>query len=787
MRDLRYALRSLSKSPGFVLVATLCLGLALALNTTTFAILDAMLHPSLPVKDVERLLEVRMLGGRQRNDVPAWVRYQILRTGQFYEDIAFYEWEWGEVVAGTEVGEQAVARVSSTFFGLLGVEPERGRLLGPGAPENSAVVSHTFWERTLGGRPLEGLTFWVNGLEYRVIGVVSTQMGYPGPGVWIALPPAAEQTGVGMRWFTPVVKLRRGVSQERVKADLATLAGRLRLEYGAAITPYTFDVRSIAPSPAALRQIHFAMMGAAFLVLLIACANLASLMLVRGAAKRREIALRLALGAGRRGVVQQLLAEGTLVATAGATVGLLLTLWAIPVLNGLMPPNVPTLGIVPPQASWRVFAAGLLAALGTVVIFALGPAVRASDVHVSEPLKEGATATSGGGHRRYSPVVVLEVALSLVLLMGAALLTKSAGRLSMSTLGFDRKGLLESWVWLGRREADQVDSIRKLSHDLLARIAALPAVRSVGAQASRGGTAAVMSEFYDGSSGFLPRTSLHYVNHGFLRTLGIPVIEGRDFAPGDEDARVAIVDQTVAAALWPDRRALGQLIRFRTVRGEGAPYRVVGVARAAFAAGPWPEPYVPSQGAVYVAWQPGPTARGWQLAIRTTKLDAAAAVALRQTIRDALPGGGAVWLEPWLFDFDTEMRARYFLVRVFSAFSVFALALAAIGLYGVVSYSVSQRMREFAVRIAVGAPSKNVIKLVAHDGAVMILAGTGIGAFLAMWGSTLLGDWLYTVHHTDAVSLVVAEAVLFLAGLAACLQPALRAMRANPVEILRAI
>jgi ABC-type antimicrobial peptide transport system permease subunit len=164
-----------------------------------------------------------------------------------------------------------------------------------------------------------------------------------------------------------------------------------------------------------------------------------------------------------------------------------------------------------------------------------------------------------------------------------------------------------------------------------------------------------------------------------------------------------------------------------------------------------------------------------------------AALALRQAIRDALPGGRALSVEPWLSGLDREVRARHFLSSVFGAFSVFALALAAIGLYGVVSYSVSQRMREFAVRIAVGAPGRDVVKLVAHDGAVMILAGTGIGAFLAMWGSTLLGGWLYNVHHTDAVSLVVAEAVLFLAGFAACIQPALRAMRANPVAILRAI
>jgi ABC-type antimicrobial peptide transport system permease subunit len=189
-----------------------------------------------------------------------------------------------------------------------------------------------------------------------------------------------------------------------------------------------------------------------------------------------------------------------------------------------------------------------------------------------------------------------------------------------------------------------------------------------------------------------------------------------------------------------------------------------------------------------VAWQPQGRIFGWSLAIRTTRFDTRTAVALRQAIRDVLgPRGRLLGVQPWLSWFDDAQRAGYFLVGVFSLFSTFALALAAIGLYGVLSYSVSQRMREFAVRIAVGAPAREVMRLVAHDGAVMILAGTGIGAFVAMWASDLLGDWLYSVHHTDAGSLVVAEAVLFAAGCLACLQPALRALRADPIEVLRAI
>jgi predicted permease len=786
-QDLRYALRSLSKSPGFVLVATLCLGLALALNTTTFAILDAMLHPSLPVKDPDRLFYVTMWGRQPGGGAPHWERYEVLRAGRFYEDIAFYDRDpMGLITAGDDVSEQSVYRVSSGFYRLMGVRPELGRLLDPGSPEDAAVVSHDFWERSLAGRLLDGLTVWVIGREYRVIGVLPSDMTFPGGDVVIPVPQAAERTGAGLGWIFPVVKARRGWTPEAVAAHLAILARRLALEYGTGTVPYAFSARPIASARLELRQIHFAMTGAAFVVLLIACANLASLMLVRGVAKRREIALRMAIGARRPTVVRQLLAEAVLVAAAGAALGLLLTLWAIPLLESQMPPSVRGVGIVRPQASWRVFVAGLAAAAGTLALFGLWPAIRASNVDVSEPLKDAGASTTVRRRLRYSPLVMAEVALSLVLLMGVVLLTRAGERIRDTALGFDREGLLRARVWTGRGMV-RADSLERISRDLLVRVRALPEVRAVAAIGGSG-TVSAMSEFYDGYNGILARTSRYLVTDGFLETLGIPVLQGRDFLPGDEQAGVVIVDEAAATALWPDGRAVGQLIKLSGPERNTPWVWVVGVARAGSVDGPPADPYLPPEGAVYQAWQPQGRYYGWGLAIRTTgaQLEVSAALALRQAIRDALPGGRALSVEPWLSDLDREVRARDFLVGVFGAFSAFALVLASMGLYGVVSYSVSQRMREFAVRIAVGAPARDVVKLVARDGAVMILAGTGVGAFLAMWASTLLGDWLYNVFHTDALSLIVAEVVLLAAGFAACLQPALRAMRANPVEILRA-
>jgi hypothetical protein len=407
-------------------------------------------------------------------------------------------------------------------------------------------------------------------------------------------------------------------------------------------------------------------------------------------------------------------------------------------------------------------------------------------VDLSGPLKDASAGIAGRRQSRYSPLVVVEVALSLMLLMGVALLTKAADRLSGAVAGFERAGLMEAWVWAGRGMV-RADSAQRTLRDLLARVEALPEVQSVAAMGNRGGNRSIMSEFYDGHNGLLSRVSVYAVTDGFLRTMGIPVLQGRDLLPGDEDAGAVVVDASVATALWPDGRAVGRLVKVSNFRGEATWHRVVGVARQTFARGPEAERFVPSQGEVYQAWKPDSRTTGWWLALRIPQVDAGVRLSVRRTIQDALPGSGTLYLRPWLSEFNDVVRARYFLAKVFGAFSGFALALSAIGLYGVVSYSVSQRMREFAVRLAIGAPARTVMNLVAHDGAVMVLAGTGLGAFLAMWGSTLLGDWLGSVHHTDARSLVIAEAVLLLAGFAASLQPALRAMRANPVEILRAI
>jgi putative ABC transport system permease protein len=788
LRDLRYAMRSLAKSPGFVLVAALCLGLALALNTTTLAMLDAMLFPSLPVKHVDRLFEIRMWGwgwGGRRQGPTMWQRYSLLREAHFYEEIGF--WGAGPMQAtvrvGNDVSEMLVPRVSRNLFPLLGVRPELGHLIGPGSPDNVALISHDEWERSLGGRPLKGITMSVGDQEYRVIGVLPPEMTFPWYAkVWTAAPLASEQTGAGLDFVDPVVLLRPG-AWESANREMGVLATRLTEMYGiVGRNPYAFSLTTLVPQREELSQIQIALAGAVFVVLLIACVNLASLMLVRGVAKRRELALRMAMGAGRSVLVRHVFTESVIIAGLGACLGLVLTLWAIALLRNRMPPSVATLGLVHPRASWRVFVGGLGVAAGTLALFGLWPAVRASDVDVSEPLKENSGAAIGRRHWRYSPLVITEVALSLVLLMSAALLTKAADRRSNLALGYDPTGLLDVGVWMFRHPSD---SVTHLAQGVIARVRAYPGVRAAALYGGASPGVVAMSEAYDGTNGILTLDGVDHVSDAFLGTLGISVIAGRGLLPGDERDGAVIADENAARGLWPDGRAVGRVVKLGGPKSNAPWHRVVGVARSPRGPQPMADPFLRRQGRIYEAW--APTRPHFALAIRTGKLDPDEAVSLRQGIRDMLPPGASVFVSPWLSDFDLRLRAQRFLVAVFTLFSAFALLLAAIGLYGVVSYSVTQRMREFAVRVAVGAPAQAVTRQVVHDAAVMVLAGTGIGAFFAMWASQLLGDWLYTVYHTDAISLVIAEAVLLLAGLAASLQPALRAMRANPVEILRAI
>jgi predicted permease len=440
--DLRQAARSLRRNPGFLAAGIACLGLALALCTTTFAILDAVVNPYVPYADPDRLFFVNSRGDGGGGQVTAFDRYAALRDGaQFHQEIGAYSLRLAMVRGGSGAEQRLVASVTPNLFSVLGVKPVTGRVFSV-APDSddddAAVISYDLWNRMFERRSLPDARLSVDDRTYAVIGVMPRGVLFD---VWLRMPPGAEERGAGLGWVAPVVRLKPGVSVDRADSELRLIESRLEIAYGTGDHPFLYQLRPARPDPLRLREIHAAMAGAAIAVLLIACANLANLMLARGIQTRRDVALRKALGAGKVALAGQVLAEAVLIAAAGGAVGLLLSVWAVDILRTKLPYEVRFVGLLAPHLSWRVFVFALTATTGTLLLFGLVPAIRASDVDVTEPLKESAGTTTGRGRRRYSGLVIGEVGLSMVLLMGAALLARAAEHVGGYEFGFNPTNL----------------------------------------------------------------------------------------------------------------------------------------------------------------------------------------------------------------------------------------------------------------------------------------------------------------------------------------------------------
>jgi predicted permease len=455
-----------------------------------------------------------------------------------------------------------------------------------------------------------------------------------------------------------------------------------------------------------------------------------------------------------------------------------------------LPPEVADVGAIVLTLNWRVFAWMLAAMALTVVLVGLMPALRMTRVAVGEPLKDGAGTTTGRA-RRYSPLIIAEVALSIALLMGAGLLVKAARHVSGYEFGYDATQLLSAWVNLGSDRPRPADSLAQLLRDVMVRVQHVDGVQSAASITSVLVPGRVVESAVPGGGN--RRLLLHQytvASPDLLRTLGLQLITGRDFTDGDASAGpgAVIVDESVARRLWPTGGAIGAQIRLGDGPSSAGWMPVIGIVRSAsidFQADPdlAPEP------AVYAVVRTD-AYRFHRIAIRVAGAAQAAprasiALEVHRAIAAVAPGASGS-VSPWQDGFHDFVAGREFIAALFSLFGGLALGLCAVGLYGVLAYTVGQRMREFAIRLALGAARRDVFQLVLHDGAVMVLAGTGIGAVFAMWVAKVLAAWLYGVNPMDAGTLVGAEILLIGISLAACLVPALRAMRAEPLDILRA-
>jgi predicted permease len=789
-RDLRLAVRSLRHAPAFTLVAILALGLGLGLSTAMFAVMDAVQHPRPLYANAPRLflLDVRM-GIRAGQLLPRDQLYRLIRERvPSLDALVPFEMAREPMLFGGEPREQYEYIVPTRWFDVMGIRPQRGRIFTPADGDAVAMVGYEVWKRALGGpRDLAGSHVTIGGRSYAVVGVLPPIPR--GAGAIRQLIPADESAQQTM----PLVRLRAGASQTQANRELTALARLLTATYATPSAPFSLKLVSwldVSPLPDRIHDLRLAMLGAALAVLLIACVNLAHLMLARALAKRRELALRMALGADRAAAVRVMLAEIALVGSAGLALGAVLAVWGSRVLEASMPYQMSWLGMMRTQLSWRVFVLAAAAAVFSAVLFGLIPAVRVAwGVHITDPLKdEGGTTT--GRPRRYSALVIGEVALTLALLMGGGLLLRSVHQLRTAPTGFDAEVLINAYVLGGgTRAAAGGRRDTTVSADWTQVLAAARAVPGIVGAAlevpARTVGAALTAEMEADTTRTITTLQYSVVSPNYLDVHGLPVLKGRDFEAGDAAGDgVAIVSAAAAARLYPRGDAVGRMLKLGGP-ATGAPWvRIVGVARTPL--NPWQS--IPGTGAEAPVWIVRPLGNvvSARVLARRSGHDPEVFVRLWHALR-TVSGAYPMSVEPFTRARDASVASFNFLAGVFVAMGAIGLGLAALGLYGVLGYAVARRMREFAVRIALGADPATLFRMVMHDGLVMLLAGTGVGAFGALAAAHLFSVALVDVQPTDAISLVAAESVLLVVGLAATLAPAWRAVRANPLDIIRAV
>jgi predicted permease len=816
LQDLRFAVRMLMKSPGFTVVAVMSLALGIGANSTIFTLVSAVLLHPLPMQDSERLVAVFTTDERNRGAFFNYMQTSPLnfqdyrKEGDVFSGLVAHQ---GLPLAFSGKGEPEQIfgeLVSGDFFTVLGVTPALGRFFVPDedkVPGASAVavLSHNFWERQLGGdAAVVGQTLKLNGHAFTIVGVAPrgfkgvNAIGTPALWVpWMAHPQLAtgflkENIDSRRALILGIAgRLRPGVTLSQAEAQLKTIASRLATEY-----PNDNGGRNVALLPLAQATVNPGfrenMVNAAGLllvvvglVLLIACANVANLLLARAAARQREVAVRLSLGASRGRLVRQLLTEGLLLALLAGGLGLLIAYWAQGVLWANRPPGL-AVDAIDLSPDLRVLGFTIGVSLVTALVFGLAPALRASRPNIVDELKQRGGDASFG-NRLMSPrslLVSFQVALSLVTLVGAGLFVRSLANAQRIDPGFDHDKLAVLTVDLGAQGYGE-EQAREFHRRILERAKGLPGVERVtlasGVPLSQGGfLRTVFPEGVDSSdrkNGKL--VQLNTVEPGYFEAMGIELRKGRDFAPTDhKDApRVVVINETMAKQFWPEQDAVGKRFKFF---GQDWWNEVAGIAADGkynfLGENPQPHIYLSLEQVfettvslhVRAAGDPA-TALGLARA-EVQALDRQLPITGVQTFREIMRQ--SLWAP----------RMGAWLLAVFGLLS---LVLAVIGIYGVMSYSVSQRTREIGLRMALGADQGRVLKLVVRQGLTLAALGIAVGLALSFAATRLVSNLLFDVPAHDPLIFVGVPLVLGLAALVASVQPALRAASVDPTQALR--
>jgi putative ABC transport system permease protein len=801
LKDIRYGMRNLLKRPGFTLVAIMTLALGIGANTAIFSVVNTILLRPLPYERPDQLINLsetasgRPIGTSYQNFVD-WRNQNTV-----FENVAAWRPRESFNLTGAGESERLQGRlVTANFLSTFRVRPIRGRDFladddRPGATP-VAIISQGLWQRRFGAdETIIGKQLTLNNQTFTVVGITPANFQF-GSEADVSVPIGLSAERFSLRGKDPgvraIARLKDGVEIPQAQAELNTIAARLEEQYPASNTGRRVLVESLAESVVGdIRPTLLTLLGAVGFVLLIACANVANLLLTRSSGRHKEIAIRTALGATRGRIVRQLLTESFMLAIAGATIGLLLGIWGVALMTSYLPEGIPRVSEIGIDGS--VLAFTLAATLLTAILFGLAPALQSTKPNLTETLKEGERNSSGGRNRTGRILVITEVAMTLVLLIGAGLLIKSFWRLSQVNPGFNPEKLLAMQISV-QAAADEGQKVSGFLDELQQRVQKLPGVESVSVSNGLPFEGANQPPFIiEGRTppepGKEPAGILYIASRDYFKTMGITLLRGRTFSAEDtrDTPRTALIDEVFARQHFPNEDPLGKRVKLAVPNSES--HEIVGVVRHVehFAL----DGQAPAQAELYFNFDQIPLAilpryvRRVNLLVRTNSEPLSLAAPVRSQI-------SAVDKDQAVFNIRTmeqalaqSVAARRFSMILLAVFAGLALALAAVGIYGVISYSVAQRTREVGIRMALGARTMDVLRLVVQDGLKLVIFGVVVGLVGALVLTRLMTTLLFAVAPTDLITYATVALGLIAVAVFACYIPARRATRVDPLVALR--
>ena len=803
LKEIRNGFRSLSKRPGLTAVALVTLALGIGVNTAIFSAVDSVLLRPLPFKDPDRLMAVWEHTphlGIARNEFAPANYFDLRAQNSVFEGVGAFGQLSSNFTGEGEPEQLEGQLVTANVFPILGVAPALGRTFAADEDQKGrefvAVLSHSLWQRRFNRDPgIINRKITLNGESFTVVGVMPQNFFFPEREVELWLPWAMEEgqaSGRGDHYFRLVARLKSGVTREQANAEAEAIAGRLAAEYPRTNEGLGFVVNSFHQDYVGdLRQPILILFAAVGLVLLIACANVANLLLAQATTRRREIAIRLALGASRWAIARQLLTESLLLAIAGGFLGVLGAVWGVEALAKLLPESLSKLQAISVDSRVFLFTGGVT--ILTALAFGVIPALHAARANPGDALAETGRDIAGGLSGRYlrRVLVIAEVALAVVLLAGAGLLIRSFHRLNQVDLGFNPNNLLTMRMVLPMPKYRQADTRRAFYDDLLRRVHEIPGVEAAGINTRLPlSTSGLKFSFsIEGqtmpSDSNLPFAIYRVVNPDYFRAMGIPLQRGRVFDTRDsgESTPVFLVNRRLAEQFWPGEDPTGKRLKVGPADSPNPWVTVIGVVGDVRQAGLYGE----QMAELYAPY--AQERRSWMsprdLVVRTSGDAASLAGAVREAVWQVDKDQPVSNVRTMDQVFAAAVSRERFQTLLLGLFAALALVLACVGLYGVISYAVAQRTHEIGIRMALGAQPGDVLRLVLQQGMTLTFAGLVFGIAGALAVTRVMSDLLFGVTATDTLTFISVGVLLIVVAFLACYVPARRATKVDPLIALR--